>query len=302
MLGRHQTPQGETVSVSGDVFNTLSVLTRYGQRTALYTALGHDAATPVIHQAILNAGIDDAYVAKHPQYPNGLYESYPSGMTYHRNDAACRRLIRDIYVPPEELLLKTRGLFLSGVTLAVCYQDLDYFENLFRMARHCGVSTALDANYRPALWASSQDAWLALSRLLPYTDVFLPSMDDMTGLLNLQSVSAALDAINDYPQMTTALTMGKSGAMVHVPPMVWTAEPPKVYPDEWMLGAGDAFNGGFLATWLMGESAELALQIGIEATAESFMLRLLSTSMNHGPDPLEDALQMARLDKFAHAV
>lgn len=298
MLGKHYAPWGGQTSVSGDVFNTLSVMAKYGQSVALYTAIGHDAATPVIKEAIQAANIFEHLVFTHPKHPNGYYETRTGTTTYQRKTSACRQLIRDFALDTQALLETTKGIYLSGITLAVCKDSLGYFENCFKTAQARGVMTALDVNYRAELWETPEHAWRAIERLLPYTDVFMPSLEDMSSLFGVTSPNAVLELLKPYDLPMTVLTMGREGARVESQQLVWEQAPKKTYPDEWMLGAGDAFNGGFLAAWADGASIEVALNQGIDAAEKAFYLAL----MNQRPDPLDNPSQFFESDELAHAV
>jgi 2-dehydro-3-deoxygluconokinase len=298
MLGSHQTADGMKETVSGDVFNTAAILAQHGQRVAFYTAIGHDAATTRIQEAIREANVFEHFVFTHPQRPNGFYVTRDGATSYDRNRSAATALISEFGLSLASLLETTRGVFLSGVTLAVCEESLPYFVALFKEAREAGVITALDANYRAELWRSPEHAWAVMSELLPYTDVFLPSLDDMTALLGVTSPNAVLEALKPLELPMMAMTLGADGARVDSQQLSWQADVRTVYPDAWMLGAGDAFNGGFLAAWVEGESVESALKAGIAATENAFFLRV----MNERPDPLDNPAQFFETDELAHAM
>lgn len=298
MLGTHYAPWGGHTSISGDVFNTLSVMAKYGQSVALYTAIGHDAATPKIQEAIKSAHVFEHLVFTHPKHPNGYYETRSGVTTYQRKTSACRQLIRDFALDTDALLEMTKGIYLSGITLAVCKDSLAYFENCFKTAQERGVITALDVNYRAELWQCPEDAWRTIALLLPYTDVFMPSLEDMTSLFGVTSPNAVIELLKPFELPMTVLTMGREGARVDSKQLVWEAGPNKEYPDEWMLGAGDAFHGGFLAAWADGASIEAALNQGIDAAEKAFYLAL----MNKSPNPLDNPSQFFESDELAQAV
>ena len=290
MLGTHHTAYGAKQSVSGDVFNTAHIMAQNGQRVAFYTALGHDAATSQIQNAIRSATVFEQFVFTHPQRPNGYYETRDEKTTYDRQQSAARCLVSDFALSIPALLETTQGVFLSGITLAVCDESLPYFVALLKDAQERGVMTAFDPNYRSNLWRSPEQAWAAMSALLPYVDVFLPSADDLKSLLGVTSPNAALEVLKSYELPMTVMTLGAEGARVDSQQLHWQADVREIYPDAWMLGAGDAFNGGFLAAWSEGESIDASLRRGVAASEKAFYLNL----MNQRPDPLDNRVSQYR--------
>jgi len=125
--------------------------------------------------------------------------------------------------------------------------------SMMRAAKEAGMTVSLDTNWDPS------EEW-ALDGFFDNLDVFLPNENELlaiTGQSNLEQ------AINQMAARVPVLAVkrGDKGAIavrgterVEVPAM------PIVVVDT--TGAGDTFDGGFLAGWLRGESLRRCAQLG----------------------------------------
>lgn len=149
------------------------------------------------------------------------------------------------------------------------------FEDVYRRAKLCGLSTSLDPACDPAAeWKSEID------RVLPYVDVFLPNEVELEGITGERDPVRGLRALANGRTLTV-LKLGAQGAMalageepVRVPaPTVEVVDP---------TGAGDCFNAGFLHAWLLRRPLKDALELGV--ACGSFSIRALGGT---GAQPTE---------------
>ena len=125
---------------------------------------------------------------------------------------------------------------------------------LFEQAHHRGITTSFDPNWDPSeRWNGS------VKDLLTHTDVFLPNTTEATRIAAIESVDEAAVTLATRAGLVVAKTgrkgalAAKGGRLTHAPG----------FPVESVdtTGAGDAFDAGFLASWLGGDSLERALSI-----------------------------------------
>ncbi len=169
---------------------------------------------------------------------------------YYRSGSAASQLGLK-HVPPN-LLDNVAMVVASGIGLGVSPSMQQVIRKVFTDARKRGITTVLDPNYRPALWAQPSDALDALKQVLPLVDVVLPSMpDDTMALLGLEDPYRCMDMFHVYGAKLVVLKAGKGGCYLgfkrqaqHIPALEVRGAIQNT------IGAGDVFNAGFLAGML----------------------------------------------------
>ncbi|MGX5846981.1 sugar kinase [Mesorhizobium sp. PL10] len=250
---------------AGDTFNTLWALHALsGERPATYvSAFGDDPFSQGQISFFAENGIGIGASLVIPGARPGLYAITLTGaeraFTYWRSDAAARRLASD----PAALAksLENQALvYFSGITLAIL--DATGRKTLLAevaKARAAGSLVAFDPNYRPRLWQSREEAQAAILDALAVTDIALPTFPDEQMLFR------------DAAPQVTAERMGKLVGEVVVkngeePALIATGGTLQPVPAQHVAtpvdttGAGDSFNGGYLAARLAGHAPADAVQ------------------------------------------
>ena len=127
-------------------------------------------------------------------------------------------------------------------------------------------TTALDANLRLKLWPLAR-ARACLQQAVSMCDLFLPSLEDVQWLSGLTEPSALLDWCHAHGAPQVLLKMGGDGVWLSVAGgqrQHWPAHPVKVVD---ATGAGDCFDGAFLARLAQGDAVEQALVYANAAAA-----------------------------------
>lgn len=179
----------------------------------------------------LNVGEDRAMVT----YPGAMNELRPEDVT-------------------DDLLLQAAHLHVSSVFLQPSLKP--GLAGLFKRARRLGLTTSLDPQWDPA------EKWdLALKEYLPYLDIFMPNIGELTNLVGASSLQDCIAAWEDTPQYLV-IKQGNDGAslwheqvLLSQPAFLNTAVVDAV-------GAGDSFNAGFIHQFLRGASKKACLEFG----------------------------------------
>ncbi len=186
----------------------------------------------------------------------GLYAITLTGaersFTYWRSDAAARQLASD----PARLAKSLAGqslAYFSGITLAILEPAARHvlFDAL-RAARKAGSTIAFDPNYRPRLWASPDLAKAALDEALSLCDIALPTFPDEQALYGDASPEVTADRLGKAGAPEIVVKNGELAALVcyggvtQAVPAIHVANPVDT------TGAGDSFNGSYLAARLAG--------------------------------------------------
>ena len=145
----------------------------------------------------------------------------------------------------------------------------------------------VDINARPAAMAD-RDRWASrVTRILARTDVVTASHDDLRTLRpGAAPESTASDLLHLGPRVVL-LTDGPRPTRVATRRGVTTIEPPQVDVVD-TVGAGDAFAGAFLASWIDGHGAGTAALDDDAALAHDVRRALIVaaiTCTRHGADP-----------------
>lgn len=245
---------------AGDTFNTLwalRALTPHSRACDYVTAFGDDPFSVRQMAFMREAGIGTADSPVIAGARPGLYAITLTGaersFTYWRADAAARRLADD----PAALAksLDNRALvYLSGITLAILDPAARAaLITAVRDARDAGAAIAFDPNYRARLWSDADEARAATVEALGIATIALPTFPDEQALFGdttpvdsagrIAALGVAEIVVKDGDKPAAVRT----GADVLELPAVPVASPVDT------TGAGDSFNGAYLAARLAGD-------------------------------------------------
>jgi 2-dehydro-3-deoxygluconokinase len=252
---------------AGDTFNTLwalRALTHAAQLADYVSAFGDDPFSDRQIAFMRDAGIGIAASPVIPGARPGLYAITLTGaersFTYWRADAAARRLADD----PAALAasMEDRALvYFSGITLAILDEaPRRTLLAAIAEARKSGARIAFDPNYRPRLFPSADAARAAILEALGVCDIALPTFPDEQALFGdatpadtaarLMAAGVSEIVVKDGADPALAAWGGR----LEIVPAVPVETPVDT------TGAGDSFNGGYLAARLAGDAPDVAVR------------------------------------------
>lgn len=251
----------------GDTSNCAIAAARQGARTAYLSAVGDDSFGRELRALWRHEGVDDGAVRTDPAAPTGLYIITPSpagrDFAYYRAGSAASR-----YRPehlPLELLPRTRIVQLSGISQAIGDGPCDAGFRLIEAAREAGCEVAYDTNLRLKLW-SLERARAVMHGAVERCTIALPSVDDSRALTGLDDADAIADAYLRRGPRVVALKLGAEGALIATPERRERLAPNKVVAVD-ATGAGDTFDGAFLARLAAGDDPFAAARYANAAAA-----------------------------------
>lgn len=264
---------------AGDTLNTLWALRALiaEAETDYVTAFGDDPFSAAQRGFLADAGIGTAASPVIAGARPGLYaitlEGAERSFTYWRSDSAARRLADD-RARLDESVAGAWLVYFSGITLAIL--DARGRSNLLGAlagARSAGALVAFDPNHRPRLWEHADAARDAIGRALAITDIALPTFEDEKGLFGDESPHQTVARMRDAGVGEIAVKNGAEAALVAAAGKDPVEVPAMAVDAVDTTGAGDAFNGGYLAARLLGQSPKDAARAGHRTAAATVGIR-----------------------------
>jgi len=240
----------------GDTLNTAIHLARKGHDTAYFTAIGIDPLSQDLKSHWAAEGLNTALVLEHPSRNTGLYAISTDArgersFTYWRETSAAREMFD---LPAASSALESIAtadlLAFSLITLAILPQAArSKLLDLAQVVRNKGGQVAFDGNYRSRLWSNVDEAAAARDAAIACATIGLPTLEDETAISG-ESDPAAVSA--HWQSLGCAETIVKLGSEGCSLPDGSIVAPDAVLEPVDTSGAGDAFNGGYLAARMNG--------------------------------------------------
>ncbi|MEM8540260.1 MAG: sugar kinase, partial [Pseudomonadota bacterium] len=201
-----------------------------------------------------DAKIDTTNIRRVPDRRPGLYMIHLNGaersFSYWRDTSAARLLAADI----NHLSLAIENadaLYFSGITLAILSkQDRNAMLACLKNAAEAGKLVAFDPNIRPALWSDDAEMREAITQAAASANLVLPSFDDEANNFGDANPEATAQR---YQAAGCDIVIVKNGAedvLVAEGKNRTTLDTPPVMEPVDTTGAGDSFNGAFLADYV----------------------------------------------------
>jgi len=223
----------------GDAFNVAVNLTNMGEEVSLLTRVGKDDLGEYLLGKLRKIGIDTTWCKQVdvPTSASGVFIGKDSERSFLSYKGACHSLEAKDFT--EEALKEIAYLYI-GSAFDLPELDGEGMAQVFVKAKSMGIKTVLDTTGEP-----EEKDLDTFSKVLKYTDYFLPSLREA---LRLTGKSSAEEAAKRFAQIGVSYVVIKlgdqgsllyeNGKFIRIP-----AYATKVVDTT---GAGDAFVAGFL--------------------------------------------------------
>lgn len=242
---------------AGDSFNTLWAMRALvpGHHVDYVSAFGDDPFSEAQIAFFRAHGIGIADSPRIAGARPGLYAITLTGaersFTYWRSEAAARQLADDAGRLARSLADRVL-IYFSGITLAILpTRGRMALIAALGVAREAGTHIAFDPNYRPRLWADAIAARDAIAEALAVTDIALPTFPDEQALYGDASPEATVRRLERAGVAEIVVKNGEADALVSHYQLGQRVPATRVEAVD-TTGAGDAFNGAYLAARLTG--------------------------------------------------
>jgi 2-dehydro-3-deoxygluconokinase len=263
-------------SYGGDSFNTSYYLARLSPpawTVSFATSVGEDGISDRLLARWAKDRIALSLVRRIPKRTIGVYliETDDQGersFSFWRSESAARRYFDVEQTPLEHMLAQSPGevniLYFTGISLAIL--DASGRERLLSTAARVqaqGGRVVFDNNFRPALWASPDEARLWMVRAISAADLALVTLDDHLALLGsppLSEPSGAIDDVLACGAKTTVIKRGSLSTLAFLGKALCAEVPTITVPRVVdTTAAGDSFAAGYLLA--EGHGLDMAIRL-----------------------------------------
>lgn len=249
-LNRHKGTDHYAVSCGGDVSNAMVAAARSGATTGIATAVGDDEFGRLLLAMWAREGVDAATVRVDAAAPTGLYfvshGAAGHDFSYRRAGSAASLFGPDDL--PRAAIRAAKVLHVSGISQAISTRAADAVFEAMGEARAAGVLLSYDTNIRVKLWPVAR-ARAVIHEAMTNIDIALPGLDDARLLVGVEDPDAIADRYLSFGARIVALKLGAQGCLIATAEQRLRIPPHRVEPVD-ATGAGDTFDGAFLAEYL----------------------------------------------------
>ncbi len=241
--------------IAGAESNTAMGLAKLGFESSWVSKVGDDEFGAFIVNQIRSEGVDTSSVVKDKEHSTGvMFKETTAGETrvyYYRENSAASHMTKDDI--SEDLIKQFRMVHMSGITPILSPECMELTNEVFRIAKENNIKISFDPNIRKKLWKDRCFVEEIRSFVLQ-ANIILIGLDEAEVLFQTKDHEAIFDIL--FQQGCAEYVGLKDGANGS-----WVADKEtyiKVEPHACKcidpIGAGDAYNSGFIAAVLKGSS------------------------------------------------
>lgn len=252
-----------TKVVAGAESNVAVGLVKLGHSSGWISKLGNDEFGQFILRELRGEGVDVSSVLISETHPTGIMfkqftNDKDSSVFYYRDNSAASTFSKDEL--NKQYIRDAKILLISGITPALSDSCEETTLEVMKFARKQGILVCFDPNIRRKLW-SEERAKNVLEPLLALSDIVLLGIDEAELLLGVSTPPEIVSALRKRDVRWIGIKQGEKGAYVADQNSEISISPyPVTVVDT--IGAGDAFNAGFLAGLLENKAIEICGKMG----------------------------------------
>lgn len=249
---------------AGAESNVAIGISKLGHKSGWISKLGKDEFGEFIIRELRGEGVDTSNVVKTNAYPTGImFKQFNTGsetsVFYYRKNSAASKLTKDDI--DENYIKQAKIVHISGITPALskeCKETIDY---IISIAEKNNIIVSFDPNIRLKLW-TKEEAKKSLIGILEKSQVILIGIEEAEILLGEKEPYAVINKLRNMGIEKIAIKIGSKGAIVADTKDVFEIPVVKVKVVD-NIGAGDAFNSGFLSGIIEQKSIKECGKMGV---------------------------------------
>jgi sugar/nucleoside kinase (ribokinase family) len=265
-----------TLAVSGAAGTAAIAAAKMGLKTLAVTGIGEDIMGDWVMQRLQHFGVDTWGVQRKPGWKtsSSIVTTRADGSrpALHMKGATGNFFVTEEMIPR---VVDAKVFHAGGIGLM---DAMDKGQNavVMKAAKQAGALTTVD------VFAGSPKDLPAVAQVLPYTDYFMPSIEEAQALCGLSDHGDTAKYFLDLGVKACVLTLGGDGAYYHDRDGVKFKIPAFDIQVKCTCGCGDAFDAGYAVALVHGFDPETAVRfaqatsalnatgLGSQAGVESF--------------------------------
>ena len=273
-----------TLAVSGAAGTAAIAAAKMGLTTLAVGGVGDDLMGDWVLQRLRHFGVDISTMQreKHWKTSSSIVTTRADGSrpALHMSGATGNFFVTEAMLPN---IVDAKVFHAGGVGLMHA-MDNGRTAEVMAAAKRAGALTTVD------VFAGSPDDMPAVANVLPYTDYFLPSIEEARALAGLSDKGDAARYFLDLGVKACVFTLGDEGAYYHDRSGLTFRMPAFDIAVKCTCGCGDAFNAGFAVGLVKGFDMEATVRFA-QATAA---LNATGLGSQAGVESFEHTLNFAK--------
>lgn len=266
-----------TIAVSGAAGTAAIAAAKMGLKTLAVGGVGEDIMADWVLARLKQFGVDTWGIQQKPGWKTS--SSIVTTRTDGSRPALHMKGATKDFVVNEDMYSRVTDATVfhaGGIGLTEAMDKGGHSAKLMKAAKAAGAKTTVD------VFAGSPNDLPAIAAVLPYTDYFMPSIEEAQALCGLTDYADTAKFFFDMGVKACVLTLGGDGAYYHAQDGTKFRIPAFDIKVKCTCGCGDAFNAGFAVGLVKGfdpetmvrfaqaTSALNATGLGSQAGVESF--------------------------------
>ena len=265
-----------TLAVSGAAGTASIAAAKMGLKTLAVGGVGADLMGDWVLQRLANFGVDASCMQQQKGWKtsSSIVTTRADGSrpALHMKGATAAFYVDDMMM---KQVIDSKVVHIGGIGL-MTNMDSGRNAELMKQAKGNGAVTTVD------IFAGSRDDMPAVAQVLPYTDYFMPSIEEAQALTGLTDMAEIAKQFMGLGVKCCVFTLGGDGAYYHHVDGTTFKIPAFDIAVKCTCGCGDAFNAGFAVglnrsfdpqttvRFAQATSALNATDLGSQAGVESF--------------------------------
>lgn len=244
---------------------------RLGSRTAIIGGVGKDDFGKCLLERLKKDGVDVSYVLESEERATGCafvtyFEDGSRKFIFHMGNTPAV----EAKAPGEEawsgILKDTKYFHIMGCSLMSNKDFAQEILKTMRMMKGQGTGISFDPNIRKELF-TDDSIHAVIREVMENVSIFLPGEEELLLTMQAENVEEAVEKCFTLPNMEmVVLKRGSKGSRIYTRDGMFEVLPYKVDQVD-PTGAGDCFDGAFLAGLVQGKTLHEAAQMGAAAGA-----------------------------------